>query len=259
MSVYSSCAVAICILMFAVWLISLPLRDVSIVDLVWGLGFAVVAWTSYFTSHGNGPDRWLLPLLTTIWAVRLSGYLALRNHGQPEDKRYAAMRERAGSRFPMQSLVTIFGLQGVIMWLVSLPLQVGIRESTGNWTILHAVGLLLWAIGVSFETFGDWQLARFKSNPSNSGKVLNTGLWRYTRHPNYFGDFMVWWGFYFLAIAEGQPLWTIVGPVLMSFFLMKVSGVPMLEKTLTKTRAGYGDYIATTNAFFPWFPKRVVN
>jgi len=239
-------------LMLTIWLISLILKDASVVDLIWGLGFVLVAWTSVLTTQSN---NWILPLLTTVWGLRLSGYLAWRNYGQSEDYRYRAMRDHHGKSFPLVSIVTVFGLQGLIMWIVSLPLQAGAIATNYVWKWLLIPGVVLWAIGLCFETLGDWQLARFKANRNNSGAVLDSGLWRYTRHPNYFGDFAVWWGVYFVAMAHSGAWWTVIGPIVMSVFLMRVSGVTLLEKSLTKTKPQYADYIARTNAFFPGPPR----
>jgi steroid 5-alpha reductase family enzyme len=195
-------------------------------------------------------------LLTTIWGTRLSGYLARRNLGKGEDYRYVKMREKHGSRFPIVSLLTVFGLQGLIMLIVSLPLQTGMTvEAPTTLGLLACIGCAVWLIGFAFEAGGDWQLARFKADESNRGKVLDSGFWRYTRHPNYFGDFMIWWGVFLISFGTGAAWWSAIGPAVMSFFLIKVSGVAMLEKTLKK-KPGYADYIAKTNAFFPWFPAR---
>ena len=240
-------------LMLIVWLISLPLHDVSIIDLVWGAGFVVVVWMTFFARPAESRSL-LLPVLTTIWGVRLSAYLAWRNHGKPEDYRYRSMRERNGSRFPFVSLLTVFALQGAIMWLVSLPLQTaGTPVPERAW--FRWTGVAVWATGAFFESVGDWQLACFKSDRSNQGHVMDRGLWRYTRHPNYFGDFCVWWGLYFVALGCGAPWWCVIGPTVMSVFLTKVSGVTLLEKTLIETRPEYADYVRRTNAFFPGQPK----
>jgi steroid 5-alpha reductase family enzyme len=176
--------------------------------------------------------------------------------GKGEDPRYQAMRKRHGARFPLVSLGTVFILQAVVMWIVSLPVQaaqVAPFPETLQW--LDFAGLGVWSVGLFFEAVGDAQLARFKANAENAGKVMDRGLWRYTRHPNYFGDFMVWWGIYFVALSTTTAWWTIIGPALMSFFLMRVSGVPLLEKSLRANRPGYDAYIARTSAFFPRPPR----
>ncbi len=240
--------------MFVVWIISIPLKDVSIIDLVWGPGFVVVAWVSVVASGAVGWQ--ILPaVLATIWGLRLGAYLAIRNHGKPEDARYAAMREKHGDRFVFVSLLTVFGLQAAVMWVVSLPLQT-VGYSPSDVLSLRLAGTLLWLIGVTFESIGDAQLATFKSDPANAGQVLDKGLWKYTRHPNYFGDFCVWWGLYCVALSSGAAWWSAIGPAIMSVFLMKFSGVGLLEKSLKQSKPRYHEYVSRTNAFFPWFPRR---
>jgi steroid 5-alpha reductase family enzyme len=167
------------------------------------------------------------------------------------------MRASRGPSFAWTSLFTVFWLQALILWAVSMTLFQAQRSATpASLTWIDAVGLACFATGLFFESVGDWQLARFKSDPANRGKLLTTGLWRYTRHPNYFGDAMVWWGFFLFALATPGSLWTIYSPMLMTFLLMRVSGVALLEKALAKTKPGYEAYVARTNAFFPWFPRR---
>lgn len=247
-------AAAIGGLMLLLWLVSLPLRDVSIVDIFWGPGYVLVAWLSYSYSIATQKTCYLLPLLVTLWGLRLGGYLLYRNWGKGEDKRYAKMRER-NPGFSFLSLFYVFGLQGLLMWIISLPLQLGIPDNRGVVNAFTFIGTGLWLLGIFFEAVGDWQMARFQAKEENQGEVLNTGLWRYTRHPNYFGDFLVWWGFYVLAISPGGQYWTVIGPIIMSILLMKVSGVTLLEKDLKESKPGYAEYVERTNAFFPWFPK----
>ncbi len=155
----------------------------------------------------------------------------------------------------LTSIYVVFLLQGAVMWAVSLPLQAGITLAQPGWTPWHGLGIVLWTVGILFETIGDLQLARFKAVSDNQGKVMNKGLWRYTRHPNYFGDFLVWWGLYTIAIAHGNGLWTFIGPLTMSVFLIRISGVTLLEKSLHETRPGYRAYTRETSSFLPWFPK----
>jgi steroid 5-alpha reductase family enzyme len=252
-SILIRCAIAIAALMTVVWLLSVVRKDASIVDIAWGAGFVVVAWTAYLFAGTSGSI--VLPILVSVWGIRLSAYLFRRNHGKPEDYRYQAMRQRWGTAFPIVSLVTVFVLQGVVMWVVSLPVQVGtaLLDQTHPW--LTVAGVALWGIGLFFESVGDWQLARFKANQTNAGRVLDAGLWRFTRHPNYFGDLLVWWGLYAVAMSKSDAGWTIIGPIVMSVFLMRVSGVTLLEKKLTNTKPEYVNYVARTNAFFPG-PRR---
>jgi len=255
-SLYS--LVTILTFFFCIWLVSLKARDASIVDMFWGLGFVVIAWISFFTGGGALSRRQLMVAMVTLWGLRLSAYLTRRNWGKGEDYRYQAMRQRHGDRFPIISLSRVFILQAVVLWIVSLPVQAAqVYPDPKDLGILDFIGLGVWAIGLFFESVGDAQLARFKADPTNAGKVMNRGLWRYTRHPNYFGDFMVWWGIYLVALATKSGFWTVIGPALMSFFLMRVSGVPLLEKSLRKNRPDYEAYIQQTSAFFPRPPKNV--
>lgn len=239
-------------LMFLVWLVSIKLRDVSIVDVVWGAGFVVIAWLCFFLTGEITFRKALLVSLTSIWGLRLSVYLARRKFRTPEDYRYQAMRASIGPRFWLASLFLVFGLQAIIMNLVALPTVAGQLDTSpiGFWTML---GVALWILGLLFEAVGDSQLARFKSDVNNRGKVLDRGLWRYTRHPNYFGDFLVWWGIFFAAQGQ-ESWWTAIGPVVMSFLLLRVSGVALLERSLKHNKEGYADYMARTSAFFPWPP-----
>jgi steroid 5-alpha reductase family enzyme len=246
-------AIAVALAVTLLWLVSVARRDVSIVDIFWGPGFAIIAWISYAAASDAGRSL-LLAILTTVWAVRLGGYLAWRNLGKPEDYRYRAMRAGWDPGFWWKSLFIVFALQGLLMFVVSLPLQ-QTATSSRAWSWLDGVGLVLWAGGLLMESIGDWQLARFKSDPANRGKVLDQGLWRYTRHPNYFGDFLVWWGVYLIATAGGAPWWTVIGPLVMSVLLMRVSGVALLERSLKESKPGYADYVRRTSAFFPWPPK----
>lgn len=246
---------AIGLMCLLLWGVGLLKRDVSIVDIFWGAGFAIVAWVALGASGNRSLRAWLLVLLTTLWGLRLASYLAWRNWGKPEDYRYAAMRRRHGGRFALVSLFTVFGLQGLLMWVISLPIQVGVAEAH-RWHVVRAAGVLLWLVGLLFEAVGDWQLARFKAQAANRGRVMKEGLWRYTRHPNYFGDFLVWWGLYLLAAQAGSWWWTIIGPILMSVLLIRVSGVRLLENSLRRRVAGYEEYVRSTSAFFPCPPKQ---
>ncbi len=245
----------IVIAMFTLWLISLPLRNASIVDPFWGTGFILLAWITYVRQTTVAPRSLLLCGLVTFWGLRLSLYLLWRNSGHGEDDRYAVMRRFHGDRFWWLSLFTVFLLQAVILWVVALPILMTTDPTAQSpWNAWDVGGVLLWSFGMFFETVGDWQLACFKSDSANRGKVLRHGLWRYTRHPNYFGDFCVWWGIYSIAVAGGA-WWTIISPLTMSVLLMRISGVTLLESTIQDRRPDYADYRQTTNAFFPWRPK----
>ena len=257
--VFAWCALAIVILLTATWLVSLHLADASIIDPVWGLGFVVVAWVARFAAAGEGVAlrQDVLVALTTVWGLRLFAHLALRHRGQGEDFRYKRMRKKHGERFGRVSLVTVFGFQAVMMFLVSMPVQVGqVPDHPPGLGLAGELGIALWAVGLFFETVGDWQLTRFRADPANAGTVLDSGLWRYTRHPNYFGDICVWWGLFLIAAATGVGALTILSPVLMTVLLVKVSGVPMLEYSLRKRRTGYDDYRGRTSTFVPWPPRK---
>lgn len=248
-------SVAVLVAMLALWFVSLARRDASIADVFWGTGFVLVGWVAWWQNSPVGPRVLLLVGLTTLWGLRLSLHLLKRNLKHGEDRRYAAMRASHAGRFWWVSLLTVFLLQGAILWFVSLPIQIaGWKNEPTPLGWLDAAGVASWAIGLFFETVGDWQLARFKANPSNSGQVMDRGLWRYTRHPNYFGDFCVWWGLYLIGVAGGAG-WTLGSPLLMSWLLMRVSGVTLLEQTITDRRPQYAEYQARTNAFFPGPPK----
>jgi steroid 5-alpha reductase family enzyme len=244
-------------LMAVLWIVSLALRNSSIVDPFWGTGFVIANWLYFaLTPDGFPARKWLIAVLVTIWGLRLSIHLLRRNWGMGEDFRYRKWREEAGARWWWMSFFRVFLLQGVLLWIISAPLLAAqIRPTPDHLTLLDLLGAVVWAIGFFFEAVGDLQLTRFKANPSNKGKVLNTGVWRYTRHPNYFGDATQWWGYYLIATAGGG-FWTIWSPILMTVMLLRVSGVALLEKTLTTTKPGYKEYVESTSAFVPWFPQK---
>ena len=242
--------------MLVLWIISLVRRDASLVDAFWGTGFVIVAWVAGSVNSPSAARILILTGLTTVWGVRLSLFLLWRNLGHGEDRRYAAMRAHHGHRFWWVSLFTVFMLQGAILWFVSLPIQIAAAKNLLvelGW--LDAAGIVLWSIGLFFEAVGDWQLASFKAGSQHAGKVMDRGLWRFTRHPNYFGDFCVWWGLYLIAAAGGAG-WTAGSPLLMSVLLMRISGVTLLESNITDRRPDYAAYRTRTNAFFPG-PQKV--
>jgi steroid 5-alpha reductase family enzyme len=236
------------------WVVSVAQRNVTIVDTLWSLLFVLAAATYTVTTATPGPRAWLVLALVSLWGLRLAAYLAWRNWGHEEDRRYQAIRLRNEPNFALKSLWLIFGFQAVLAWVISLPL-VGAIAGPSALGPLDAAGALLWAVGLCFEAAGDWQLARFKGDPANAGRVMDRGLWRYTRHPNYFGDFCVWWGLYLIALSAGA-WWSIVGPLIMSFLLLRFSGVRLLERDIGERRPAYAEYMRRTNAFFPGRPKR---
>ena len=255
-------AAALLVLFTGLWAVSLRLSDVSIVDPAWGPAFVVVALVCLIggdASAGPGGEarRWLLFGLTAVWGLRLGGYLLVRKLGHPgEDRRYTKMRERRSeASFALYSLGVVFLLQALLVLIVSLPLQVAAERQAGlDW--IAWVGVALWAIGLFFEAVGDEQMRRFKARSESSGQVMDRGLWRYTRHPNYFGDFCVWWGLWLVALGAGGTWWTVIGPLVMSFLLIKGSGAALLEKDISERRPQYRDYIERTSGFIPLPPRR---
>lgn len=240
--------------MLALWLLSLRLRDASIVDPFWGTGFVLIAGSAWSTLGVHGPRAYLALLLVTLWGLRLSLHLLVRRRGHGEDFRYQAMRASHGDRFWLVSLGTVFALQGAIMVLVATPVLAAVVGPSSQLGPLDAVAAGAWLVGFLFEAVGDAQLVAFRRDPANRGRALDVGLWRYTRHPNYFGDALQWWGLGLLGVAAGAP-WTLVSPVVMTFLLVRVSGAFLLEKTLVETRPAYRDYVARTSAFIPWPPR----
>lgn len=242
--------------MTAIWLVSLLLKDSSIVDILWGIGFVLVNWLAFFlTPDGAHARKWLLNVLLTLWGLRLTVYIFLRNVGKGEDFRYRKWREESGKDWWWFSFFKVYLLQGVILWLVAAPIAaVHLFPGLKNLFWLDFAAAVVWLIGFFLEAVGDWQLARFRSKPENKGKVLMSGVWRYTRHPNYFGDAAQWWGFFLLALAAGA-YWTIFSPILMTYLLVRISGVALLERSLKKGKPGYREYAQNTSAFIPWFPR----
>lgn len=254
LSAYLSAVPVLLALAAPTWLISLARKDVSIVDSIWSLFFLAAAGVYAWQMDTVSSRSVLVLALVTIWALRLSVYITVRNWGHGEDYRYQQIRERNGPDFALKSVYSVFGLQAILAWVISAPLLPAIAIAAPlGW--LDALALSLWLVGFVFEAGGDYQLTRFRQNPLNRGKVLDTGLWAYTRHPNYFGDACIWWSFYLFALAAGG-WWTFYAPVLMTLLLLKVSGVAMLEKTISSRRPGYDDYVRNTNAFIPGMPAR---
>lgn len=244
--------------MLLLWLLSIPLRDVSFVDSFWAFGFVVVAAATCALVPGGirGLSGGLLLGVTAAWGLRLAAYLFLRWRRDGADPRYVRMLEKAGGNRHLFSLRSVFLLQGLMLWTVSLPIQLGIFADAGDTPAALAwVGLALAVIGFLFESIGDAQMAAFRADPANHGKVMDRGLWRYTRHPNYFGDSCVFWGLWLIAVDAGAPWWSAIGPALLTWTLLRWSGAALLERRLKRSRPGYEDYIARTSAFLPWPPK----
>jgi steroid 5-alpha reductase family enzyme len=253
---YSTAGLVIWAMVTLVWIASVIKKDASIIDPCWSLLFVAAATVYAFAAGGLQTQRqWLLAILVLVWGLRLSLYLLWRNWGEPEDYRYAAWREEHGRDWWWRSFITVFTLQGLLAWIISIPLMSGLAAHLpGRLGVWDFIGLIVWLIGFFFEAVGDFQLARFRANPANKGQVLDRGVWRYSRHPNYFGETAMWWGFFLFAVANGGA-WTIYAPILLTLLIIKVSGVSLLEKNLAERKPKYRDYIRKTPAFIPWFPK----
>ncbi len=249
MSIYLVALAAILLVAALAWVVSVLVGDVSFVDSLWSLFFLLAAIVFAVDAETLSARGLLLLVLVAAWSLRLSLHITIRNWGEPEDHRYQKIRANNEPGFVVKSLYIVFGLQGVLAWIIAAPLLPGV-QSAAALGALDALALLLFVVGLFFEAVGDWQLSRFKADPDNRGRVLDTGLWRYTRHPNYFGEFCIWWAFWLFAVAAGA-WWTVFSPVLMSFLLLRVSGVTMLEGTISERRPRYAEYIRRTNAFFP--------
>ena len=241
------------------WFISIISRNVTIVDSLWGLGFILIAWLTFFAADGYWGRKLLIATLVTLWGVRLSLYLSWRNWGRGEDPRYGGWREQSGERFWLVSLFKVFILQALFLWIISVSLQIGqLALLPDKITWLDILGMIVWATGFIFESVADWQLAKFKSDPNNSGRVLDRGLWAYTRHPNYFGESLAWWGIFLITLSTPSSWWTILSPIIVTAVLLKMTGIPLTEKALVENRPGYSDYIKRTSAFVPWLPAKEV-
>lgn len=231
------------------WLVSLMRNDVSIVDSMWSIMFLIAAVIYASQADSLGVRGYLVVILVTIWALRLALHITIRNWGEEEDHRYQKIREKNAPNFELKSIYIVFGLQAVLAWFISLPLLAGIGSDTPL-GILDYAGMALWLTGFVFESVADYQLLVFKKDPANQGAVMDRGLWKYSRHPNYFGESCIWWGYFILALSAGG-WWSILSPMLMTFLLLRVSGVAMLEKDIGNRRPAYAEYVDRTNAFFP--------
>ena len=238
------------LLALTAWTVSVQKRDASIVDVAWGFLVLVPALVASAVLPDPGPRAALVLVLAGAWALRLSGYIAWRRRGQPEDRRYRAIRARNEPHFAWKSLYLVFGLQALLGWIVATPLMAAVA-SPAAWRGLDLVGIALFAFGLVFETVADAQLARFRADPRSRDSVMDRGLWRYSRHPNYFGECCVWWGLWLVAAAAGA-WWTVLSPLLITILLLRVSGVPLLEQDLARNRPGYAEYVRRTPAFVPW-------
>ncbi len=252
------CLAAVVLLQLATFAVAVRVGRLSVVDVTWGPSFALIALVAVLSSIGSGGDglrRLLIVLLTAAWGLRLGIYIGIRQRGAKEDPRYAELMSKATGNPKLAALRKVFLLQAVMAWFIGLPLQAG-AVSPGGVGLLAWIGVVVWALGLFFESVGDFQLARFKADPANQGTVMDGGLWRYTRHPNYFGDACVWWGLFLLCADAGWPWLTIASPALMTWFLAAKTGKPLMEKQLSRSRAGYASYVERTSGFIPLPPRR---
>ncbi len=256
-TLFFQASLIILILVTLLWIWSVFIKNVSIVDIFWGVGFVVVNTFYVFMSGELNARKIVILTLVCIWGFRLAIYLAIRNIGKGEDFRYQEFRQNYGpKRYWWFSYFQTFLLQGILIMIISLPLLgINYNNSNGNLQILDYLGIIIWIIGFTFETVGDFQLSNFKRDSKNKGKILHTGLWKYTRHPNYFGDSAVWWAYGIFSIAAGS-YWQAIGAVIMTLLILKISGVSLLEKTLKETKPQYKEYIQKASSFIPWFPKK---
>jgi len=256
MTLFAVNLVAVAGFMSAGWLISLLLKNAAIADALWGLGFVLVAWLTFFLADGFFPRKLLLALLVTIWGLRLFIHIAARSRGKGEDPRYAAWRAQYGQRFWLVSFYKVFLIQALFLWVISIGVQYGqAAETPARLTWLDAAGLALWLAGIITESVADYQLKRFLETPENRGRVMDRGLWRYSRHPNYFGESLVWWGIFVIVVSAPWGFLTIVSPLVITYTLLRLTGVTLMEQTEFSDNPEYQAYIRRTSAFVPWFPK----
>ena len=250
-------AAALLVMQAVTFLVALKLGRHAVVDTAWGIGIALAALVSLLASAGHGQParRYLLLAASVVWGLRLAGYVTWRNHGKGEDPRYRDLLSRAKGNQNVYALRTVYLLQAAILWLACLPIQAGMLERARVGP-LAVVGGLLWLAGFVFESVGDWQLARFKADPAHRGLIMDRGLWRYTRHPNYFGDFCMWWGLFLIALGSWAEVPAIVAPLLMTYILTRGTGQRLTDRRMAATRPQYADYAARTSGFIPLPPKR---
>lgn len=255
LELFIQAALIIFVLVTLLWLWSVAIKNVSIVDIFWGMGFVIVNSYYFYLSEDHNARQLIIAFLVMLWGIRLSAYLASRNIGKGEDYRYQEFRQKFGpKRYWWFSYFQVFLLQGALIMIISLPLLV-INTDNSDVNFLDGIAFIVWVIGFIFEAGGDFQLAKFKRNPANKGKVLTTGFWKYTRHPNYFGDAAIWTSFGLFCIASGT-YWPIISVVIMILLLLKVSGVALLEESLKTTKPQYKEYMEKTSAFLPRLPKK---
>ena len=251
----ATAAIIVFVYFFTLFIIGTLLKNNSIVDIGWGIGFVILAWILLFLRLPLSLVRTSITLLVSLWGLRLFYHILKRNHGKPEDFRYVAFREAWGKWAVPRAFLQVYMLQGALMFLIALPFILLEQEAKAVNTPLFVLGLIVFATGFAFESIGDAQLKAFLKKTENRGKIMTSGLWRYTRHPNYFGEATLWWGIFLLALSGGVTPFAVIGPVTITLLLLFVSGVPLLERSM-KDKPGYAQYAEMTSIFIPWFPKK---
>jgi len=248
---------SVTLMMLCGWIYSLIKNNVTLADSLWGLGFIIIAWITFF--HGNGYlcRKILITVPVTLWGLRLFIHIAKRNRGKGEDPRYTEWRNQYGAGFKYVSLFKVFLVQGVFLWIISLSIQIGgLSDKSSHLTFFDFAGLAIWCAGFLIESFADYQLAAFLNNPVNRGRVMNRKLWRYSRHPNYFGESAIWWGIFIISLSVPYGYFSIISPIVITYTLLRITGVTLMEKTVFGNNPEYKDYVETTSSFIPWFPRK---
>ena len=248
-------AIFIFFFMSSIFLLAWIKKDNSLVDIAWGIGFIVVAISTFFLEAGSDPRHILVTALIVLWGTRLATHIAIRNKGRGEDFRYAQWRKNWGKGFLIRSFFQIYMLQGFLLLIIAYPVMLINHSKEAGIVFLDVLGLIIWLIGFLFEALGDYQLSKFKQKTENKGKIMAQGLWKYTRHPNYFGEIVMWWGIFLMALSVKSGWTAVVSPLLITFLLLRVSGITMLEKKYVGNKE-FEEYARRTSAFFPWFPKK---
>jgi steroid 5-alpha reductase family enzyme len=239
------------------WIYSLIKKNVTIADSLWGLGFVLIAWLTFFRADGFLARKANLTALVTLWGLRLFLHMFTRNRGKPEDPRYGQWRKNHGESFWIISLFKVFLVQALFQWLISMGVQYGqISDTPAHLTVFDFAGLITWSVGFIIESLADRQLKTFLADPANKGKIMNRKLWKYSRHPNYFGESLMWWGIFIIVLATPWGLWTIISPLLITYTLLKLTGVSLMEETQFSGNLEYQQYIRQTSSFIPWFPQK---
>jgi steroid 5-alpha reductase family enzyme len=248
---------ALCIFLYMtlVFVLAWIKKDNSIVDIAWGLGFVFVAVLAFFTNGGLAARHIIVTGMIVVWGIRLAAHIAIRKKGKGEDFRYAKWRRDWGKLFHIRSFFQIYMLQGILLMIIAYPVMLINHSEEQGIVVLDIIGLIVWIVGFVFESAGDYQLTQFKNKAENKGKIMTQGLWKYTRHPNYFGEIAMWWGIFLMALSVENGWTAVVSPLLITFLLLKVSGITMLERKYVGNQE-FEEYAKRTNALFPWFPKK---